>query len=799
MYLLRTCLAASTAMSAIALPGVVLAQDSEAPPVDGPAENASAARSGAIGQIIVTANKRSEDVQDVPISITAYSGDQLDALGITDTTGITEQIPALRVNEWSPSLTIFSLRGVSQSNFTDNLEAPVAVYFDNAYMGSINGISGQLFDVERVEVLRGPQGTLFGRNATGGLIHYFSRRADRDAPNGYIEAGYGSFDDLFVEAAIGGAVADGLRIRAAGRFQQADGYVKSTDTDVAAGLVGSGQDLGGKDGWAGRITAQWDVAPEVQLNLWYKHAEDNDVDTGGYVFDNCEFLANGYCSVDSSGLTNSQNGVINGITGEPASPFENFGDRRGFLDRTVDIYQADLEADLGDVTVTSVTNFTELYKAYGEDGDAIPVLVINFDNTNSYEQFSQELRLSGDNDFMNWQLGAYYLDIDMLGTITLQGAPVLGLALDVNGNAVDPVINQTYGIGAENWSIFGQADFFLTDELTLTAGVRYSQDDKEIDYLAVLSDPAVAPDLTTGSSAAFEGTVPGVNTIDYGDWAARAVLSYQPNSDVLLFASWNRGIKGGNWSLGADVTATEFKHGAETLNSFEAGFKSTLANGSLRVNGTLFHYIYDDYQAFALTGAVPFVSNSDAHSTGAELEAFWSPSPRFDAVLGAAWQTSSVDQVNGVGEQVGPEFFPGAPDAQFCANQGGFFFCDYPTDVITDAEFPNAPRFSLNYLLRYNVDVLAGNLAAQIDGAWYDDQYLEVTNGLSSLQPAYNVTNVSLRYEDDRSGVSVQGWVKNVFDKAYRAYTLNLGILGTTSFFAPPRTYGVTLRVPFGG
>jgi iron complex outermembrane receptor protein len=782
-------------IAAAMLPTSASAQSSPgSPPAPAPREP-----SAVLGDIIVTANKRDENVQDVPISISAFSGDQLVALGVTDTTGITQQVPGMQVNQWSPNLTIFNLRGVSQNNFTDNLEAPVAVYFDNAYMGSINGISGQIYDIERVEVLRGPQGTLFGRNATGGLVHYLSRRADDDDWNGYVEGSYGRFDDLSLEGAVGGAVAPGIRVRAAGRFEQADGYVRSRDTDPSAGLVGSGQDLGGKDGWAGRITVQVDLGPDATLDVWYKHAEDNDVDTGGYVFDNCDFLANGYCSVDEYGLGNGSGGVINGITGEPASPFEHFGERRGFLDRNVDIYQADLSWDLGDrLTLTSITNYTDLSKRYGEDGDAIPALVINFDTTNDYAQFSQELRLSGETAALRWQAGAYFLDIDMDGTIALQGAPVLGVALDANGNAVDPTVLQSYAIRSKNWSVFGQADWLLTDELTLTTGLRYSEDDKSMDYLAILTDPEVAPDVTIASSGAFETVVSGVNDIDYGDWAARVVLSYEPNPDLLLFGSWNRGIKGGNWSLGADVVAEDFKHRAETLNSFEAGFKSTLANGTLRFNGTVFHYQFDDYQAFAITGGVPFVSNSDARATGAELELFWSPSPRFDAIFGGTWETSSVDQIQGPGEQFGPEFFPGAPDAEYCTNEGGFFFCDFPEDFITDAEFPNAPRFSVNYLLRYNVDVAAGNAALQVDGAWYDDQYLEVTNGLSSLQPAYNVTNASVMYTLDASGVSLQGWVRNVFDQEYRSYTLNLGILGTTSFFAPPRTYGLTLRVPFG-
>ena len=135
-------------------------------------------------EIIVTAQKREESIQDVPIAISAMTGDQVDALGFTDFTEIVQQIPALQLNAWSPNLTIFNIRGVSQNNFQDHLEAPVAVYMDDAYMGTMNGISGQMFDMKRIEVLRGPQGTLFGRNATGGLVHYISQDASEEETNG---------------------------------------------------------------------------------------------------------------------------------------------------------------------------------------------------------------------------------------------------------------------------------------------------------------------------------------------------------------------------------------------------------------------------------------------------------------------------------------------------------------------------------------------------------------------------------------------------------------------------------------
>jgi hypothetical protein len=197
----------------------------------------------------------------------------------------------------------------------------------------------------------------------------------------------------------------------------------------------------------------------------------------------------------------------------------------------------------------------------------------------------------------------------------------------------------------------------------------------------------------------------------------RVGLNYKPNPDTLLFVSWNRGIKGGNWTLSADVTPANFRHDPERLNSFEGGVKWSNADRTLRANLTAYHYIYDNYQAFSVLGGLPQVSNSDARATGTELEVFWQPVKRLNVNLGATWETTKVKQILGPGSQIGPEFFPGAPDAQYCANQGdGTFLCTYPQKAITDAKLPNAPKFSINYLLRYNIDAFGGNLAAQFDG-----------------------------------------------------------------------------------
>jgi len=789
---MKICVKIACSVSMLALAGVTVpaaAQDAQSPQAETQGDDTNTM----FGEIVVTANKRAENAQTVPISITAYSGDQLKALGVTETTQITQQVPGLQLNAWSPNVTIFNLRGISQNNFTDYLEAPIAVYVDDAYMGSINGLSGQLFDISRVEVLRGPQGTLFGRNATGGLIQYISTDASDSYFNGYVTASYERFNRRALEGAVGGSLTDGIRTRIAGRVVKADGYIKSAAA-LPGVFDGNGQDLGAEDGWALRGTIQADLGPDGQLDLWVKHSEDNNVATGGYVFDNCDLQDNGYCGTDAAGLSNGSGGVINGITGEPASPFDNFSDQRGSFSRNTNIYQGKLTYGLGGMELTSITNYTELTKDYVEDGDALPVEVIVFRTNAKYEQFSQELRLAGDSDRFRWQVGAYYLDMKIKGAMDTVGAPAIGAALEAGLPGVSPTIAEAYDLHSKNWSVFGQAEFDLADSLTLIGGLRYSKDTKTVDYRSDVVEGSDSVLIATDET--FAAALPGANRISDGDVAARVTLNYEPADNTLLFASWNRGIKGGNFTLNGYVTAQTFQHRPETLNSFEAGVKWSNPARTVRANATAYHYIYSDYQAFALIGGVPQVGNSDANATGLELETFFQPSDRLNINLGATWERSHVDTVQTAGSQFLAVLVPGASVPQYCTDQNdGTYFCDYPAKSVSGAEFPNAPKFSLNYVVRYNVDAFGGNVVAQVDGVWYDKQYLEVTNGRSSIQPSYNVTNASLSWTSDDELLSVQVFGRNVFDKAYRAYALNLGPLGTTSVYAKPATYGVSATV----
>ena len=171
-------------------------------------------------EVIVTAQKREQSLQDVGISISAFSGEQLEKMGVTNTVDIVYQVPGLQLFTYNPGNVYFNLRGVSQNTFLDSVEAPIAVYIDDAYMSSTNGLGQQAYDLERVEVLRGPQGTLFGRNATGGVIHYLTNAPDEEEFNGYFKAGFAEYDNYTFEGAVGGALSPTLRARVAGRWEE---------------------------------------------------------------------------------------------------------------------------------------------------------------------------------------------------------------------------------------------------------------------------------------------------------------------------------------------------------------------------------------------------------------------------------------------------------------------------------------------------------------------------------------------------------------------------------------------------
>jgi iron complex outermembrane receptor protein len=720
--------------------------------------------------IIVTAQKRREKIQDVGISITALSGETIKTLNLTNMQQISQQVPNLEVSAWTPAFTTFNLRGISQNNFQDNLEAPIAVYQDEVYVGSMNALGLPIYDLERIEVLRGPQGTLFGRNATGGLIQFVSNLADETYFNGYAEATIADWGTHKLEGAVGGQLAPGIRARIAGVYDKSNGWMKAGFNPFLERKA-LGRTSQGSNGWALRANVQADLGPDTLLSVIESYSKDNDVPTGQYVVRLAGFDPDTGLGIDPGPP----------ITG---SVFKHASDMHTGFDRKVWSTTAKLTHSFSEnLDFTYIGNYSKLDKNYIEDAGG-GLFFFPFQTIAHHKQWSHEARFSGHTPRMRWQVGAYSLDMDFDGEFTASGAAF-------NVAPTDEARSQSFtDLSSKNWSIFGQGEYDFTPQLTGILGLRWSKDHKKIKFHTVgfglvelgpdgqpvldpEGNPIPIPDGTVifdfADAIAANPELAGHDKINYGDVAARAQLNYKPHQDLLFYLSYNRGIKGGNWSPAPSVNPFNFRHKPEKLDAYEIGMKSTLARNT-RLNLSAFYYNYHDYQAFSLTGLQPQVANSDATVKGGEIELFTRPLRNFDFALSAAFLDSNVDFVPAV----------------------------FPETGVSDAELPQAPHVSLNALGRYTVPVSFGTLAFQLDGKYASKHFLEGTNSEVSFQRGYAVGNASLSLTsaDERWQGSL--WVKNFTNSKYKVYNLDLGLLGfVEQMYAAPRQFGATLRFGF--
>ena len=744
-------------------------------------------------EVIVTAQKREQSMQDVGIAVTAFSGDTLKDLNFTNTVDITQQVPSMQLFTFTPALTILNVRGISQSNFQDNLEAPIAAYIDEAYISSMNMVGQQMFDMERVEVLRGPQGTLFGRNATGGVVQYVTRGATDEEFNGYIEASYSEYDRKTVEAAFGGALGSNVRGRIAGRWEKGDGYVESLGEPVDFDAMGIPQvptgapaprDSHGANGFVLRASLQVDFSEQLLGDFRVTYLEDNDVPTGTYTWTPAEAdFANG------TGFGIPLAPPSNPVTGEVSSdPRSHYSDYEGYMNRDGWNATSKFTWDVSDsMTVESITNYQTFDKFYTEDADATPIATIHFpfDPAADFESWSQELRISGETDRARWTVGGFYFDQEMDNSVFVSGV--------ILTNHPTGEIQADYQLDSENWSIFGQAEFDLTEQLTFIAGVRWSEDDKSIDYTTTYTnvDPAgyqimadycacgvpasvfeAGPFVTYNSTSnPYAATGDPGNTLNYNDWAARFQLDYRPNDDTLLFASVNRGIKGGNWVVATLPDADgKLRHEEEVLWSYEVGGKFTIFDGSARLNATAFYYDYSDYQVFSLINLAPDVLNSDATAYGGEVELALSPAENWDFNFGVALLSSKVDETPTV---LDPEFR-------------------------VEGDLPQAPEISFNFLGRHTWQVAGGSMAVQLDGFIYGDHYLYSAKNEANHEDGYGVLNASISYTTADEKWKVTAWGKNLTDSEYRIYLVDIALAGfLEEIYGPPQWFGGTVSYSF--
>ena len=729
-----------------------------------------------IEEVTVTAQRREQNIQDVGISVTALSASQLENLNIASATDIVRAVPGLKMNAYSSSQVVFNIRGVSQNDYGDQQEPPVAVYQDDSYSSSINLASFPVFDLARVETLRGPQGTLFGRNATGGAIQFVSNGPTREF-DGYASATLGNFGQVIVEGAVGGPITDNLQGRLAVFSHRADGYMES--------VVPGFEDRGGTDHYALRGRLAWQPTDSTEFRFLVRYMKaDRETQAGLYSHEaacpNAQFqgeftLPTQSCAFWGTGPgetgTGYRNDAISPSRG--GDPWKTAETQESYVDR--EIFGTTLHAsfDFGAATLLSITDYQHSEKFYLEGGDSSPDDGVLFFQGSRLNQLSQELRLST-------SLGANDLVVGVFG-MRVSGAYTGKFADPFYGYDPDVEFSQK----TDSWAAFAQNEWRINDRFKLTAGARYWNDKREGAYFGSAPDvPGLTPPVTiifnrNQVSPGGSAITPADARRSFDDVTARLQLDYKPSEDLLWFISYNRGSKSGGFtfSTGTPYSPNEqaFLEGIpfkpEVLNSAEIGFKSTFDN-RIVFNASAFHYQYDDYQAFAQFGPVQTVINLDATAFGVEAELTAKPVSGLTLQLGLSYLDSTVKDVP-------------LPDLV----------------TIEDHELPQAPRVSANALARYEFPLGGmGRASVQADVQYSDKFCFTVLCAPVERESSYVVSNLRFGYAADDGQWEVAAFVDNVFEEEYRVYAFDSSLFSgvVAGVYAKPRTFGITGTWRFG-
>ncbi len=728
---------------------------------------------GVLEEIIVTAQKREQNLQDVGVAVTAFTGDQIQSLGFTNTTDIVAMTPGLNytVPNAESSQINFFLRGVGLNDFADANENPVAVYVDEVYRPAMGGLSFQLFDMERVEVLRGPQGTLFGRNTTGGLVHYVSRRPT-DELDGYFNATFGDFSQVKLEGALGGPIGDSVSGRLSLAMNKHDGWTENR----------AGPDYNETDAQAARgqllFTPSEDF--DVLVSGWWT---DNDAAVGAWQHQATKFNAAGESvplgpNEQDMSVDCTADGVLDAGDQRPAPGTDCFGyrdtdgdpwagayDRDGRVKVETRGVSATINWQFANFLLTSITAFQSVERLQSEDTEASPFPLIMPTFAAETDTFTQELHIDGGSDNFRWLGGLYYFDNEVDGHYTLDLTNLGFVFFDAN-----------YLQENDSLALFGQVEFDLSERWTLIAGARFSNEEKTLNYLSV--DESGLFEFLFGSNVAFDFSPQSVGDLarhDKDSFSGKLELDYRPTENVLLYGSISQGTKSAGFNVGfldqtflfASNTPETIPFGDETLLSYEVGFKSTLFDGRARLNGSAFYYDYEDFQTFRFELLNQIIFNTDAEVSGAELELQASPGEGWDVALGVSVLDATAKNI--------PDPAGGPP---------------------RDRTMVAAPDVSLNGLVRYAWPAFGGELAVQAWANYQGEMFYDIQNQPVSREDGYTVGNLRAAYTSGDGRWEVAAFAHNITDEEYLSYTFDFtGSFGfNQQAFGPPRWVGISLQ-----
>ena len=736
--------------------GVLLAQT--APPAGANADE--------LGEVVVTATRRSESAQSIPVAITAISGEDLAASGATQTADLVGLTPNLSMQGAStrtnPS---YFIRGVGSNQFNPNANSKVGIYVDDVYLNSPAAQGGQLFDIDRVEIARGPQGYLFGQNTTAGLIRTITTRPT--IGGGFTadtELTVGSYQQLDPKLVVGFDTGANSAARLGVYDQNRNGTQDNTFLGTHDGRTDV---LGWRAKWL------WKPSTDVELLLSVHGSRDRsevspykqlgvvDPATGG----RCAAPGLGSGCTDFFGYADS---------GDYHQVQANVGHTRAWLDALGG--SATLNWQLPAFTLTSVTAFERNTFRFMEDTDASPTDLVHGSYYGNPRQFSEEVRLTSPEQRLRWIGGLYYFHEDLDSSVAFP-VPGLGPSAFTGVSGVPEGFSQVSAMKTDSFAAFGNIDFAATERLKLSVGLRFTHETKDVHYAAFIDDvTGIAPDEWVGDAkiraAAIFQTIDFAEKKSWNNVSGRASASYELADDVMAYVSFSKGFNSGNYNGGAFFNQGEAALvNPEILKAWEVGLKSELGR-HLRLNVDAFHYDFKDQQVFILAsngGSTPFQQLSNAAAStidGAELELTWKPVSAFLVQLGAGYTKSRFDS--------------------FISPLGG----DFSGNVL-----PNAPKTNLNAVVRYEIPLRAGSLAFQVDAKYQSLQYFAVNNDPLLAQGAFTLANAHVSYAMLNDRLNVTAWVRNLSNKQYLNAGYDVSAFGFDQLaVGDPRTFGLTIQ-----
>lgn len=735
--------------------------------------------------IYVTVQKREQDLKDVPIAVSAVDGEFLDQLGIGEFDEIARFVPGLEVQEQSPNNPGFVIRGLTSDSGEANIEPRIAVFQDGVSISRSRGSIVELFDIERVEVAKGPQPTLFGRGALIGGVNIIQAKPTLDGFYGAAKLGTGNFNEVFAEGHVNAAMGDMFAVRLAGRLQQRDGYVESVNPNE--------EDFNSKDTKAVRLSALFAPTESFDATLILNWQEDTPTGTS---FKSGAIAPCDGCSTEAW---------------EPAN-LNSFGDFLGGeklgLDRTVQSATLLANYDINDAlslsSITGTRHF-ESVEVFDPDGFGLPLLIFAEDAQG--DQFSQELRLNYADETFSGFIGASFFKEDGAQNVPLTyDERALQLFL-VGGPAAVPTTNEAFeaflaanpefnlnltalqllGVQiplkpihneffentgkTEAVEIFADGTAVLTDRFEITAGVRYTSEDKTTGItVGNLNGPSA---LTGGGvfvTAPTEGRV--TQSDEFDGFTYRFAAKYDLTDHWSLFANYARGRRPEVITASTTNAAQRFTTlPAEIVRSKEVGLKGLALDNALSLQASVFHYDYENFQSSIIEdGVIVPINAGNATSYGFETEANWSMTDMVALIASYGYNHSRFDDsANGEPQQFGGNPFRLSPDhtasiAALVAVPTGF------------GEFTVSPSYT-----------------------WQSDVYFDNTERDLISQDGYGLLNLNLGWTMPNEMFGVEVYAKNLLDEEYLIDAGNTGdSFGIPTFIAgAPRMYGVRLTAEF--